>query len=326
MQNLLAGFFAFQGEKSCISYHFCAQFGKDAIITVKNVKNSLETVVDVMKRIKSILLLLFLLLLGGCHNQPEPKSETIRIALLDTGIAGAAIAPESLLPGWNYLTDTEETEDTVNHGTAVASVIVGCENAGVQGIAPEALLIPLVVADKNATASPEVLAQAIRDGVDKFDADILNISLGSSKNVSEVEQAVVYAEEQGVLVVAAVGNGGSEGELLYPAAYDTVLAVGSINELGEVSAFSQPGADVFAPGEDIWLASRRGKTYGARGTSYATGFVSGLAAGWLANSAQTPADLRKSLCEILRADGDFWQDYFTASECLQNNLGEFVLL
>ena len=179
----MAGFFAFQGEKSCISYHFCAQFGKDAIITVKNVKNSLETVVDVMKRIKSILLLLFLLLLGGCHNQPEPKSETIRIALLDTGIAGAAIAPESLLPGWNYLTDTEETEDTVNHGTAVASVIVGCENAGVQGIAPEALLIPLVVADKNATASPEVLAQAIRDGVDKFDADILNISLGLSEDV-----------------------------------------------------------------------------------------------------------------------------------------------
>jgi subtilisin family serine protease len=36
--------------------------------------------------------------------------------------------------------------------------------------------------------------------------------------------------------------------------------------------------DILAPGEDIWLASRNGKTYGAKGTSYATGYVSAAAA------------------------------------------------
>lgn len=266
-----------------------------------------------------ILLLILLLTSGGYdwaaeNNRASPgnasDSERVIIALLDTGIADAAIAPESLLPGWNYLADNDNTADTVNHGTAVASVIVGSASAGVQGLAPEALLAPLVVADKESSVPPEVLAQAIRDGVDKFDADVLNISLGLPRDFDEISQAVAYAEEQGVLVVAAVGNGGPDGKPLYPAAYATVLAVGSIDEDGQVSDFSQPGADVFAPGEDIWLSSRNGKTYGARGTSYATGFVSAAAAGLLADERLSPFELRQKLTALLGAESGFWQDCF----------------
>ncbi len=265
-----------------------------------------------MMSAKLIFLLIIWPLLSVCHILPETPPEQVTIALLDTGIASAAIAPENLLPGWNYLTDSADCEDLVNHGTAVASVIVGCESAGVQGIAPGALLTPLVIADKENSVPPEVLAQAVYDAVDRFGADIINISLGLPKDVPEVRQAVAYAEEQGVLVVAAVGNGGPDGEPLYPAAYATALAVGSIDERGSISDFTQPGASVFAPGEDIWLASRRGKTYGARGTSYATGFVSAAAAVWLAREPLPPAELRQKLRELLGAESEYWQGYFAA--------------
>ncbi len=123
-----------------------------------------------MMSAKLIFLLIIWPLLSVCHILPETPPEQVTIALLDTGIASAAIAPENLLPGWNYLTDSADCEDLVNHGTAVASVIVGCESAGVQGIAPGALLTPLVIADKENSVPPEVLAQAVYDAVDRFGA------------------------------------------------------------------------------------------------------------------------------------------------------------
>lgn len=103
-------------------------------------------------------------------------------------------------------------------------------------------------------------------------------------------------EEQGVLVVAAVGNDGSDGKPYYPAAYDTVLAAGSCDAEGSPSPFTQSGADIPAPGKDIRLASKNGKPYGARGTSYATGFVSAKAANLLlASPALSPEELREQL-------------------------------
>jgi minor extracellular protease Epr len=116
--------------------------------------------------------------------------------------------------------------------------------------------------------------------VDKYGADIINISFGIKKDVEEVRKAVAYAEKKGVLVVCAVGNSGNDRDIYYPAAYETVLAVGSHDKDGKLSDFSQRNgtADILAPGEDIWLASRNGKTYGTKGTSFAAAYASAAAA------------------------------------------------
>ena len=215
-------------------------------------------------------------------QEPRQMPEGVIIALLDTGVSAKAITSDNLLTGYNYVMDFVDTEDKINHGTAVASVILGCESAGVEGISPESYVVPLVVATKQdgkmVSVAPSVLAKAVRDSVDIYGADIINISLGIQNDDSELRAAVEYACEKGVLVVSAVGNSGAEGKPYYPASYDQVLAVGSCDENGEESDFSQAGADVLAPGEDIWLASRNGVTYGTRGTSYATGFVAAAAA------------------------------------------------
>lgn len=240
-----------------------------------------------MKRILPWLLII--LLLSGCSEQSSnatpPQYDKIVIAMLDTGISTTAIDGAFLLPGYNYVTSTEDTEDRINHGTATASIIVGCESADVAGCYAEVLLLPLVVTDKVdgevKSVSSEVLAQAIRDAVDVYGANIINVSLGIQKDHDKVRNAVAYALGKGVPVISAVGNDGDE-SLYYPAAYDGVLGVGSHNDEGEASKFSQKNetVDLLAPGEDIWLASRNGATYGAKGTSYAAAYVSAAVA-WI---------------------------------------------
>ena len=66
----------------------------------------------------------------------------------------------------------------------------------------------------------------------------------------------------------------------------------------KVSSFTQQNGtvDILAPGEDIWLASRNGKTYGAKGTSYATGFVSATAALlWQTDLTQIPEEIVQTI-------------------------------
>ena len=256
---------------------------------------------------KLLALLLVILCLSGCAaeqvNEPAyTQREEIIVALLDTGVSTTAIQSDSLLKGYNYVTDTDDTEDRINHGTAVASVILGCESAEVVGIAPDIALVPLVVTDKVdgevESVSPDVLAQAIRDSVDKYGACIVSVSFGIKKDDPAVREAVAYVQSQGALVVAAAGNDGDSTDLYYPAAYDGVLTVGSHDKDLKVSSFTQQNGtvDILAPGEDIWLASRNGKTYGAKGTSYATGFVSAAAALlWQTDLTRTPEEIVQTI-------------------------------
>ena len=251
------------------------------------------------------IIIVILVCLCGCGKAPQESQmsqesqmpDGVIIALLDTGVSATAITSDHLLNGYNYVENSTDTEDRINHGTAVASVILGCESAGVEAAAPKAYIVPLVVLTKqegkNVSVDTEVLAKAIRDAIDVYEADIINISLGIQKDEDSLKAAVEYATEHGVLVVSAVGNGGANGKPYYPAAYDCVLAVGSHDEHGQESDFSQPGADVLAPGEDIWLASRNGVTYGTRGTSFATGFISARAANiWIEENALSLEELK----------------------------------
>ena len=233
---------------------------------------------------------------------PVPRSDGIVIAILDTGISTVAIEGARLLSGYNYVLSSEDTEDRINHGTAVASVILGCESAGIEAQADDIPVVPLVITDKVdgevTSVSPDVLAQAIRDSVDKYGACIINVSLGIQKDDPAVKEAVAYVQKQGALVICAAGNNGDSEELYYPAAYDGVLTVGSHDKDLKVSSFTQQNGtvDILAPGEDIWLASRNGKTYGAKGTSYATGYVSAAAALlWQTDLTQTSEEIVQTI-------------------------------
>lgn len=215
-------------------------------------------------------------------KQPEGK---LRIALIDTGIAMKAVNAERILPGWNYCNGSDDTEDTIGHGTSLAGLIVGSDRAGLIGGAPEAYVVPLVCQTKNEDGTiekiePEGLAQLIRDAVDVYDCRIINISAGVKTDYDKLREAVEYATERGVMIVSCAGNEGNS-DLYYPGGYESVLCVGSANqELTGRASFSQDNdsVDLLAPGEKISVVTLKGNVMEVSGTSYSAAYVTAAAA------------------------------------------------
>ena len=258
-----------------------------------------------MKKRIIIVLTILSLLFSAC-GIPEPahtaEKTTVRIAVIDTGFSSSAIPQHSIVNGKNYLDGALSTEDTYGHGTAIAYVIL--ENC------PDALLVPLVSSafddGKIIQVENDTLAKIIIDAVDIYECDIINISAGIILDKNSIRNAIQYAEEKGSLVVASVGNDYADyGEIkYYPAAYPTVLAVGSINkEEKDISTFSQRGewVNIYACGEDVTIRTLSGNTRTSNGTSYSAAKITAYAANIIMQSENnlSPSELRQRIAESL---------------------------
>lgn len=233
---------------------------------------------------RGTLLFLILLLLSGCGTNPSSKyreaenSGAVRVGILDSGIqSGKDFRADS---GWNYLDDSEDTEDEDGHGTQMAELI--CQYA------PDAVIVPMKISGKEKDTTPELVIRAIYDAVDQYDCRILcmSFSIPESKALSE---AVAYAEQKNVVLVSAVGNLGEtykKEKLLYPAAYDQVIGVGAVEENGEVADYSQRNTGVFVTALGSSLDGN------GKGTSYAAARIAGICA---KSQWNTPVEFREYL-------------------------------
>ena len=210
----------------------------------------------------------------GCMGQG------VRIGIVDSGVNPHPALAACLEAGRSYLEegDPADTADRYGHGTLVAGLIAGADEVGYYGAAPGAALVPLKVTDGK-TVLTSTVCQAIYNGIDAYHCDILNLSLGIRTESQALREAVEYAEEQGVLVVSAVGNNGN-GVLYYPAAYDTVIGVGAVDMDGDVAYHSNRNASVYltAPGVTVLTLSQYGGVTTASGTSFAVPHVTAAAA------------------------------------------------
>jgi thermitase len=102
-------------------------------------------------------------------------------------------------------------------------------------------------------------------------AKVINLSLGSAVGSLTLQNALNYATDQGVVVVAAAGNSNSD-RLQYPAAYTNVVAVSATNPSDERWAASNYGEhiDLSAPGETIY-STVPGATAGDAAYAYISG-------------------------------------------------------
>jgi Leucine-rich repeat (LRR) protein/subtilisin family serine protease len=205
----------------------------------------------------------------------------VTIAVVDSGVC--ANHPDlvgRLLDGWDFIEDDDAPQDAFGHGCAIAGIIAANidNGAGIAGIAPNAQIMPLRVLDEQGIGTYSDVAAAIVHAVDHR-AQIINLSLGGSAPSSLLQEAVDYAVENGVQVVAAAGNGGTT-TLLYPAAYGPVVAVGSVDPDMRRSSFSNfgPGVDLLAPGRDILATGLNSDYTSYSGTSFSVPFASGAAA------------------------------------------------
>jgi subtilisin family serine protease len=183
--------------------------------------------------------------------------------------------------GASYVPDQNaNVQDDYGHGTHVAGIAAAATNngVGIAGIAPGARVMPVKVLDQYGNGWYSDIAAGIVYAADNG-ARVINLSLGGAEDSQTLRDAVDYARSRGALVVAATGNTG--GAVLYPAAYDPVLAVAATDANDQVAYFSNRGTqvDVAAPGVDIystwpWVTGYFTKS----GTSMAAPHVSGIAA------------------------------------------------
>jgi len=232
---------------------------------------------------------------------PQP----IRVALIDSGISPIAIDSGHIGEGKNYALPDRDTADVLGHGTALAGLILDT--------APDAILVPLVYTTQTAggkavQCSVKAIAKIICDAVDVYNCRIINISAGVSRDIPEIREAIAYAEDKDVVVVASVGNTNKTApELSYfPACYDTVIGVGALRKDGKVASFSQRhGVSLVAPGDGLKVVDHRGRAVTVSGTSYAAAQVTGAAAALLAKSPDlTPAKVREQLFSSAKDIGD----------------------
>lgn len=239
--------------------------------------------------------------------------QNVRVGVVDSGINPHEDIADRLINGRSYIEGDNQnnTADNYGHGTHVAGLIAGSGKNGYIGVAPGAEVVPLKVTDGKAVTVSTV-CRGIYGGINDYDCDILNLSLGINMDYESLKEAVKYAEEKGVLIVSAVGNNGSKAKL-YPAAYDSVIGVGTVDEVGAWFYHSNHNDSVFitAPGVNVKTVGKYGGYELKSGTSFSVPYVTAAAAVMLSiDDTLTPSEIMEILAQTAVDKGEIGYDEY----------------
>lgn len=276
----------------------------------------------------------------GVVNNRLYRGQGVRVGIVDSGIAPnhEDLNYENIVSRY-YVTAAREpqvvesaAEDMTGHGTAVAGIIAAATNNGVgtASLAPDAELVIVRVFDDNSTSTDRIIAGlqcAMEQG-----CDVINLSVGIYSRLTPynydppkaLKEMVDRINDAGIILVAAAGNYGEStapepetpdapDALMFPASYDEVISVGSVDSEGVRSHFSYSNKtlDVAAAGERVQILNYQGGYRTNSGTSFSAPYVASVAA--LAKQLRpeiTMAEFSELLADTARDVGDEGWDKF----------------
>lgn len=237
---------------------------------------------------------------------------------VDINLDAYAEAGYSFIPEEDYTVQDNDPMDYDGHGTHVSGIVAASNNnVGMVGVAPGASIMPLragysiiyddrVVGSLNSVAIAEAIIYAADNG-----AQVINMSFGGRES-AVIRNAVEYAYQQGVVLIASAGNDNSSSTTdSFPAAFPEVISVSALSHSGERASYSTYGSwvDIAAPGGDRnsglistvpaegTLSSSSGYR-SLQGTSMASPYVAGAVALLLSeNPGLTPGEVKNALLE-----------------------------
>ncbi|MFC5532146.1 S8 family peptidase [Cohnella yongneupensis] len=258
-------------------------------------------------------------------------SDDIIVAVVDTGVqADHPDLQGRLVKGVNIVDPSSPPDDDVGHGTHVAGIISAEVNngEGVAGMTWYTKIMPVKALDSSGAGSTYSVAEGILWAVD-HGADVINMSLGNYAQAEFLHDALKYAYDHGVVLVAASGNDNTD-RPGFPAAYPEVLAVAATDPDESRAEYSNFGdyIDIAAPGTSI-PSTYPGSRYAAlSGTSMASPHVAALAS--LVKSVN-PKLTNEEIMDLLRRtakdlgqqgkDNDFGYGQIDVNSALQSASG-----
>ncbi len=208
-------------------------------------------------------------------------SHDVLVAVIDTGVDWnhPDLAANYVPLGYDWVNEDSDPMDDYGHGTHCAGIIAAVINnsVGVAGLA-QARIMAEKGLDQWGWGSDYELANAIVHATDQG-ADVISMSWGGSVSSQVLHDAIEYAYDAGVLLIASAGNEATSMKM-YPAAYDEVVAVAATDESDNPAYFSNFGnwIELAAPGVSIFSTVWDDAYTYMSGTSMACPHVAGVAA------------------------------------------------
>lgn len=246
--------------------------------------------------------------IGSTAGIGSNNNKDIDVFVLDTGVLKNH--PDlNVVESLSFVTTESDTNDLNGHGTAVAGIIAARDNnTDIVGVVPGARIHSYKVANRAGSGSFSSIIAALNKVIEWKNNNpqvqnkvVANISLGGftgSTSYNALDNTILKAIQNNIIVTIASGNSGNNAMYYTPAHVTEAITVGAYNNSNTMATWSNYGevVDFLAPGVSIVSTYLNGLRATLSGTSFAAPHVAGAAALYLlSNPSATPATVSSAL-------------------------------
>jgi subtilisin family serine protease len=211
------------------------------------------------------------------HTKYGLTGKNVRVALIDTGISEKALNID-VVEGINIIDNSDDFTDDHGHGTHITGLLASKKI----GVAPDIELYIAKALDNKLSGDMTDIVKALEWAISK-NVDIILMPFGTFEDSKKLKMLIDKAVlEEDILVVSSVGNYGLKEniDIMYPAKYDNVIAVGALDKKNKIWKGTTLGEelDYLLPGQYINSYSLKGDSLISSGTSMAAAYMTGILA------------------------------------------------